>query len=416
MPRKHQLTFDRSLKQWVKVIHSKKRYFGKASSKGNVADYERALERYRQFMAQESAQPSLSDTLTPRQLQAAADGVGTGKRRYTPRLVEVAARHFIAHQRHRMVLGEITPTRVIGLRNNLRHFVRHCEGKTLSLITSETLLAYSRQQSEQVAAGTLTRQTVQQRFAAAKMFLVWCWENNKIADVPRNIRSVFRMKVATDQSPVRYFSWKGANSEVHRLLSACRERGEFFELYVLLALNAGMLHVDIANLRMVNVRWKRGAHPRIEWSRSKTRIKGNHLMWGRTRELLERHAMGRYGTDDLVFVTKKGRQLREVDLQGNTRAPLVLALSRIIRQVFGDGDGRSFRHLRKTGARFCADRYPSRGVESLYLSHAPNTMAARFYAPPSHDLLDEALCYMEHDFGISEHLVKRYENSAGSDA
>jgi integrase len=415
MPRQYQLTYDRSLKQWVKVIHSKKRYFGKASSKGNVADYERALERYRHFMAQESAQPSLSGTLTPRQLQAATEGVVTGRRRYTPRLVEVAARHFIASQVRRATFGEITPTRVIGLRNNLRHFVQHCEGKTLSLVTSDTLLAYSQQQSEGVAAGTTTRQTVQQRFAAAKMFLVWCWQNHKIADLPRNIRSVFRMKVSHDQYPIRYFGWKGANRDVQRLLSACRARSELFELYVLLALNAGMLHVDIANLRMINVRWKRGVHPRIEWSRSKTRIKGTHLMWGRTRELLERHAMGRYGTDDLVFVTKKGQKLLQIDEDGKTRAPMALALSRIIRQTFGSDDGRSFRHLRKTGARFCADRYPSRGVESLYLSHAPNTMAARFYAPPSQDLLDRALCYMEYEFGVSDHLIKRYDKSAGSD-
>ena len=37
-------------------------------------------------------------------------------------------------------------------------------------------------------------------------------------------------------------------------------------------------------------------------------------------------------------------------------------------------------------------------------------MAARFYAKTTYGKLDEALCYMEKDFGLTDRLVKRWED------
>jgi hypothetical protein len=39
-------------------------------------------------------------------------------------------------------------------------------------------------------------------------------------------------------------------------------------------------------------------------------------------------------------------------------------------------------------------------------------MAAKFYADTPFQRLDQVLCYMEKDFGVTEHLVKRWEPKA----
>jgi hypothetical protein len=42
-------------------------------------------------------------------------------------------------------------------------------------------------------------------------------------------------------------------------------------------------------------------------------------------------------------------------------------------------------------------------------------MASQFYAQTSHAKLDEALCYMEKDFGLVERVVKRWKRTEESD-
>ena len=46
MPRKYELSWDKTHKRWIKTIDGKKHYFEKAARKSDVDAYKRSLEEY----------------------------------------------------------------------------------------------------------------------------------------------------------------------------------------------------------------------------------------------------------------------------------------------------------------------------------------------------------------------------------
>mgnify|MGYP004002718013 CR=1 FL=1 len=82
-------------------------------------------------------------------------------------------------------------------------------------------------------------------------------------------------------------------------------------------------------------------------------------------------------------------------------------MKELICKTFGEGDKRSIRSLRKTGASFLNARLPGSGLDTLYLAHKPKTMAAQHYSMQNYKELHRHLSYMEKDFGISKSLTIR---------
>jgi len=418
MPRAFLLTYDRSLRQWVKVIGGRKFYFGVGKTKGNQEDYQRALDRYQRFMAQVGGETGIAPTnLTPRQLSATTQpSVSDSRRRYSPRLVPLVVRQFLKFQESRIAEpgdgSGISAARVVSLRYFLKPFVDHCAGLSVAKINADTLNSFRDSLLQQQKTAGTSRHTTYQRFAATKLFLNWCWQSEKISQLPRNIRIALQYGLPRPEV-LEHFDWKSSRrgEEVQALIEECRKRDSFLELYVLLALNCGFQHQDISDLRMSEVRWRRrDSHAAIERLRSKSRVFSRHLLWDRTLELFKQHAKGRYGTPDFCFTREDGTPLVKKK-DGRSSIPIKNRLNDVIRKLFPSPDTRSFAHLRKTGAAFCAQRFPGLRVEVLYLAHSPQDMASRFYAHTSFQKLDEALCYMERDFGLTERLVRRWQVS-----
>ena len=420
MPRSFRLTWDKSLRQWVKVIRGRKVYFGTAAAKGDQGGYQRALERYERFLNQLAAEDErgrgqVSAALTPRQLDATVSPTSTSSRRkYSPRLGPLVARQFFNHQESRVsdqrVNGSISRARVVSLRYFLQPFVNHCSSLSVSKITADTLNSYRDLLLHAHHHEGVSGHTTYQRFAAVKAFLKWCWENEKIHQLPRNTRSAMSYGLPRPDT-LLHFDWRSSRAEeVQALIKACRERDSFLELYVLLGLNCGFLHKDISDLRMNEVRWLRHKHPpAIERLRSKSNIFSRHVLWDRTIELLKHHAKGQYNSHERCFTRADNVTPLIMERGGRSSIPIKHRLSAVFRSVFPN-DKRSFVHLRKTGASYCAQRFPGLRVDVLYLAHAPQDMAARFYAKTTYEKLDEALCYMEKDFGLTDRLVKRWED------
>jgi integrase len=414
MPRAFLLTYDKALRQWVKVIGGRKFYFGLGKTKGDQADYQRALERYRKFMSQlggESGQTTAQ--LTPRQMEGTATTAPpSNRRKYSPRLVPMVARQFLNFQESRVGSpqsgGGISAARVASIGYFLKPFIEHCSGISISKVNVDTLNSYRESLLLSQKTNRTSPHTTYQRFAIAKLFLNWCWQNEKINQLPRNIRSALQYGLPRPDT-LHFFDWRKGRGgeEVQTLISECRSRDSFLELYVLLALNCGFQHQDISDLRMNEVRWRRRDSPAaIERLRSKSGVYSRHILWDRTLELFKQHAKGRYNTPDLCFTRSDGKPL-VTKSRGRSSIPIKNRLMRVIRSAF-PRDSRSFTHLRKTGAAYCAERFPGLRVEVLYLAHSPQDMASRFYAHTSHAKLDEALCYMECDFGLTERVVKRF--------
>jgi integrase len=403
MPKRFLLTWDKSLHQWVKQVERKKYYFGVATSKSDEAGYERALKKFRKFMAARSE--SANSQATPKQLLAGNASVSSSN---PTRALGRVIQDYLAYQQDRTVATgngrAITTGRVVALRNWIKPFARLCgESRRMNTIGEDVILAYRRDRYEALGRKEITDHTLFQHFAVVRHFLKWCWENRKIRNLPRNLGSALKLGLPTP-SKILVFDWK--NGEVQRLIKACAAHSEELELYVLLGLNCGFTLKDISDLKMEEFRWKNIKHPRISRSRSKTGQYASHVLWGRTLELLKKHAVGKYGSEERCLLRADGRPIL-IQTNGKSSNRVHGWFRKVLSETFGDKDERSFRTLRKTGATYL--RKKREGTEVLYLGHKPSSMASKFYALTPPDILDQNLSWMEFDFGLCGTVVRRWE-------
>lgn len=413
MPRQFALTYDKSLQQWVKVIKGKKHYFGKGRSKTNPEDYQRALAAYQARLPEILVAAEATTATEPRE-DSRPTNITSNRRKQ--QLATAVARYF-QYQELRAIgsdsTNRISSGRVIGVKGWLRPFLTHFGDRfAIHTIGSEAITDYSAAQRREEANGNISANTLFQRFAILKNFLRWCWEEEIIRELPRNLRRELKYGVPNPDR-IEIFHWlKRDGEEVQRLLKACEERDEFLYMCVLLGLNAGCGFKDIADLRMEQFLWKGKGHTRLKRGRSKTGVYGSHILWSRTEELMRKYAKGRYKTADLCFTMPNGSPILRT-YSGAIVCPLAKDFKKVVQGLFGTSDKpdrRSWRTLRKTGATYCSRSTVVTNADTLYLAHQPKTMAAKFYADTPFHRLDQVLCYMEKDFGLTEQIVRRWKD------
>jgi integrase len=416
MPRAYELTWDKSLHRWVKVVRGKKYYFsGRVASKASREDYLKALDEYRRL---------LPEILAGKPVGSAATRLASepkGKSRNPKKRIAYAVTEY-----HRFLDGRvsetraphsISPGRAAGVKNWLKPFLTFLDSeypnRDITGIDEEVISKYWA--AEVSKAKDISPYTTFQRFAILKNFLRFCWKRRLIDELPRNL-SDLKFGVPAE-SEILYFDWrKSKGEEVQKIIKACREQqdNEFLYLCVLLGLNCGFTLKDINDLKTSDFRWKTKSWPRIERNRSKSGQYGNFVLWQETVRLLKKHmAKGAdYNSNAPLLLMPDGRPIMNQE-GGQFDSPIAYQFKKIVTNTFppkeGEKDKRSFKTLRKTGANYCVRR--ERGTEILYLAHKPKTMAARFYAKTPPDSLDRVLCWMEEDFGLTETLIKRYKTT-----
>lgn len=417
MPRKkRELTWNAGVNQWCKQINGKRKYFGKGKSKSNKEDYQNALSVYHGYLEELDKNPAVI-TQTPTEiLQEKA--VKTGKkipktRRYAVhqlkncvnRWIEAKMRQVTSMEGKVSSSGGITLGRVKQLEGNISHFVTfYGARKQLKKIRPIDLTNYANKQVGLMHEGEIKQNTVYQRFATLKTFLKYCWTEEIIDVLPRNIDSVLKMGIERKAPEIDdIFNWK--NGEIQELYGACARYSKEMELWFLLATNCGFLVKEMSDLQMKDCLWKKRGWTKVIRPRLKTGVVSEHTLWNRTEELWKELAVGRYGTSDICFTRESGEPLSTYK-KGHSNSLIGTKIKTLIRKTFGENDNRSIRSLRKTGASYIGARFA--GVDSLYLAHKPVTIAGMHYTMASWKKLHEALSYMEKDFGISKHLFKRH--------
>jgi integrase len=412
MPRAFELTWDKSLHRWVKVIRGKKYYFsGRVSSKASREDYLKALDEYRRLLPEILEGSAVGSAAT--RLKSGA----TGKSRNPKRRVEYAVGEY-----HRFLDGRISDTkspnsisagRAVGMKNWLKPFLTLLESefpnRDITKIDEEVISKYWVSQVSK--SQDVSPHTVFQRFAILKNFLRFCWRRRLIDELPRNLSDL--KAGVPSEGKILFFDWrKMRGSEVQKIIAACREHDEFLYLCVLLGLNCGFTLKDIHDLRTCEFRWQAKSWRRIERDRSKSGQFGKFILWHETERLLMKFKRkdAEYNSMDPLLTMPDGSPIMRMT-KGQFDSPLAYQFKKIVTKTFpredGSKDERSFKTLRKTGATFCTKR--EFGTEVLYLAHKPKTMAARFYADTPFHSLDRILCYMEKDFGLVEQITKRWQ-------
>jgi integrase len=265
----------------------------------------------------------------------------------------------------------------------------------ISGINAETLLDYHAELMNQVANGRLAKRTAVEKQQVAKQFIRFIWGQGVI-ELPRNIDSN-ELTIRKTTKRIKTMSI----DDVKELIDAASHRSK---LYVLLMANCGMYQSDIAHLRHDEIDLKAGT---ITRKRSKTGDQSENVpmvtykLWPTTFELLKQHLSSH---DELALTNANGDRLLvetirpdgKVSKTDNIRSALCRTYKKLDWKY---GDNPPMR-IRKTGSTMLASNRDYATFATLYLGHAPSTIAERHYVNYDQQRFNEAIGWLGTELGI----------------
>jgi integrase len=309
---------------------------------------------------------------------------------------------YLERYRVRMEAGDVTVGVVVGEKARL-DFFQEWAGAKLSVdeINGPLLTRFHTYLLEKISRKECSPSYAKDRLSSFKSFVRWLWGQDVLPSLPKNINS-HDLRISCRPAAPKTVSL----GDIRAILLASTG---VTRLYVLLALNCGMTQKDISDLQQADVDWKRGT---ITRKRSKThKHEGvptvTYQLWPETLQLL----LQCRSTSDRVLVNRNGSPLVEEKLvEGKFRKNdnIKNAYERILKKVSLRSP---FKLMRKTSATLIHGHERFRGLDSLFLGHAPASIAERHYSATSRDALNGAIEYLRESYGIGEVIDLATEES-----
>ncbi|MGA2618570.1 MAG: hypothetical protein ABSF26_13235 [Thermoguttaceae bacterium] len=309
--------------------------------------------------------------------------------------VAQAVQCYLDRQRVKQLAGNLSIGRYELLRRCAEHFKKHVGGAvSIAHLNAQHLTSYHTALMEQVSKGW-SQPYAKRYLGIAKQLIKWCWENELIVSLPRNMQSK-DLAIADPPAKIKTFS----DEEIKTLLDAAPERTK---LYLLLALNCGYTQADISDLEHSQVDWR---HGRITRKRSKTKSSEgvptvSYELWQPTFDLLKKH---RSSDPVRVLLNADGGPLKAERIDDNGKYTkndnIQTAYFRLCRGKLGQKTIKPMKMLRKTSpSRLENSKYAS--CARWFLGHAPRSVADRSYIAPPQDFFDEAMKWLGQQYGIN---------------
>ncbi len=304
---------------------------------------------------------------------------------------------FLGKEQQRVGAGTLSAGRFTSMKASIFYF-RNWAGADVdvSTIAGQTLTRYHSHLLELMAADRCAATYARDRLVAVKTLIRWLWGQDAIENLPKNIDSK-ELKITRRTTTPETMT----HAEVATLL---RETTGLNRLCILLGLNCGMIQKDISDLLDSDVSWQTGT---ITRKRSKTASHAGvptvtYQLWPETFRLLQQHR----SQTEVVLLTKAGKRLVEerLDETGAYRK------SDSVKSAYDRGMAKlpfskPFKLLRKTSATLIHSHPQFRGLDQLFLGHAPASIAERHYVATSKSALDAALEWLRIAYRVADSLA-----------
>lgn len=301
---------------------------------------------------------------------------------------------FLQTKQNEVAAGQLSAGRADLLRLYLDAVMEYT-GRTTPVqgINSGTLSAFRNHLLGRIAAKEISDYYGRDVLAAFKMFVRWLANNtDKLATLPKNIDDK-NLGISIAKRKVQPLT----TEQIDTLLKEASQRTR---LYLLLGLNCAMTQIDMAELRLDEVDWDQGI---ITRKRSKTREHDSvpevsYPLWPITFNRLKKE---RSTDKEHVLLTRDGRPLKTETVGDNGKLQKTDAVRLAIRVLAKKtGIVFSMKSLKKTSASLLRGHKDYNNLESLFLDHAPGSVAHRFYTAVPQELLNEAIAWLGRELGI----------------
>jgi integrase len=230
---------------------------------------------------------------------------------------------------------------------------------------------------------------------SVKSFVLWLFEIEAIPEIPRVMAGKSKaLQITPANGTITVFTI----DEVTQSLDAATDRTK---LYILLMLNCGMTQKDIADLLKTEVDWDDG---RVTRKRSKTKKHKNvpivsYKLWPETLRLLLQEQAG--SESERVLLSANGRPLWHQDVMDDGKYKKTDSIKNAFYRLSQTTKiKKPLKSLKKTSATLIRGNEKYASLESLFLGHAPQTMADKHYAAAPQELLDEAISWLGEQYGL----------------
>lgn len=292
---------------------------------------------------------------------------------------------FIADERNRAESGDVKPETYgelqVWLLKVAEYLGDDLDVRTVNEITVQKLNNWLKKSSY----AATTKRKVWRLFVRLVRYL---W-SMRLIELPRNLMEP-KMQFKVRPKAVERFDTKLVKETVSKLKDRLR-------LYSLLALNCGMLGVDMASLR-----WKELDQDgwRIVRKRTKTGDVSDDVptvsykLWDETVKLLKAN-LSDHDTFVLTSSTNTVLWNSYIDEEGKRKK------NDLITQQYARADSPIPLHkFRSIGATIIGDHEEYGRYYHHYLGHSPASMGDKHYVPPSEELFDKIMAYVGKTLGI----------------
>lgn len=266
----------------------------------------------------------------------------------------------------------------------------------------ESLIALVKQHCElKVADEEIVPQTARKRLMFVRRFLEFCYRNNHLDRLPRNLDKNFsKVDIPAPSTEEKIYEV----DEVRKLFANASQRTK---LYIALAVNFGWLPSDIGTFSHEMIDWENGIVTRLRHKTKRTgSVQTSFKIWEVTAELLKAE-MTDPEKSDFVLLAANGKPLYSDRIKG-LRNPIRDAFDRARRKAFGSeqvpkrngkavsrwkkpADSRSFKSFRKTSATLIEKLYQDQPrIADLFLGHSEKNTIRQNYVVRQFDLVYQA--------------------------
>ena len=388
MPRNLLLTWFKPAKCWKKKYNGRVFYVGKRKCKGKTDrdGYAVAWQQWLDLKDRLDNEPDFGEAALLRgNIQEYADygklaaklagrgGVATAD---DDRTIRGLIDRYVSMRRGEAESGQLSVDSYKEYKIKLDEFAAYCVFKRLETVDeiTSTILAQYREFQLHLAMpdsedeNAISPVTARKRLGRLKTWLEWCYENEALDTLPRNLKTLARIKF---EKPRPKF-WTA--EECRNLFQAATPRTK---LYILLGLNCGFTQKDLSTLDHSHIDYKAGE---IRRERNKTGIRQVHCLWPLTLKLLR--AEVKPAAAGPVLKNENGGPLITETIRDNghvsTTDCVKLAFNRLKKQVKLGEDVRGFACFRKTSANAIAERFEDDRLVDLFLAHSDGAMRKHY--------------------------------------
>jgi len=302
---------------------------------------------------------------------------------------------YLATKLAKVRAGHLTAGRYDPIRTHLYHFREWLGSETVvSSISGKALTDYHAELLTAISEERLSVDYTRDRLGTIRSFVQWLWRIEAIEELPRVLAPGSNdLRINRKISTPEVFTIE----EVKKLLTSATDRTK---LYLLLMLNTGSTQKDLSDLLPTEVDWKKGTitRKRSKTAKHKSVPTVTYILWKETFRLLQQERSSDAAT---VLVNHEGCPLKveRIDNEGKLKKidNVASSFARLKRK---NGIKKPLKYFRKTSATLLKSNKDYRGLDVLFLGHAPATVAERHYTQAPQQLLNDALAWLGQQYGI----------------